>query len=85
MSNWISVKKKLPKDYVKDTDWSETVLFLTTQGHIHSGYRYKGKSQASFYDDDWSNPYWLDESENLSFDEDDITHWQPLLAGPEEE
>lgn len=81
---WISVEDRLPKPYDRDSDWSETVLFLTVQGHIHSGYRYKGRVQTSFYDDDWSSPYWLDESENLSFEEEKITHWMPLPTPPTE-
>lgn len=81
-NEWISIKDKLPELYDRDTDWSETVLFLTTQGHIHSGYRYKGRIQTSFYDDDWTPPYWLDESENLSFEEDEVTHWMLLPESP---
>ena len=83
-NKWISVEDRLPEPYDRDPDWSETVLFLTTQGHIHSGYRYKGRVQTSFYDDDWSSPYWLDESENLSFEEEFVTHWMPLPTPPTE-
>lgn len=81
---WISVEDELPKSCDKDPDWSETVLFRITQGHIHSGYRYKGRTQISFYDDDWTSPYWLDESENLSFEDEDVTHWMPLPEPPTE-
>lgn len=85
MSEWISVKDRLPEIYDKDPDWSKTVLFYTIQGHMHSGYRYKGKPQTSFYDDDWSAPYWLDESENLSFEEDEVTYWMPMPEPPKED
>lgn len=85
MSGWISVKERLPENYDKDPDWSVTVLFMTTQGHIHSGYRNIGRSQKSFYDDDWTPPYWLDESEVLCFEENEVTHWQPLPEPPGEE
>lgn len=84
INEWISVKDRLPKSYDRDPNWSETVLFRTTQGHIHSGYRYKGRTQTSFYDDDWSSPYWLDESENLSFEDEYVTHWMPLPEPPTE-
>lgn len=81
---WISVEERLPEIYEKDPDWSVTVLFMTAQGHIHSGYRNIGRPQTSFYDDSWTPPYWLDESENLSFEEDEVTHWMPLPEPPEE-
>lgn len=83
-NEWISVEERLPESYDRDLDWSETVLFRTIQGHIHSGYRYKGRVQNSFYDDNWSSPYWLDESENLSFEEELVTHWMPLPTPPTE-
>jgi hypothetical protein len=57
---------------------------IANSGHIHSGYRDVGRPQTSFYDDDWNPPYWLDESENLSFEEDEITHWMPLPEPPKE-
>lgn len=85
MSNWINVKKRLPELCDKDPDWSVTVLFRTSLGHIYSGYRHKGIPQTSFYDDNWTPPYWLDESERLEFEDEDVTHWQPLLEEPEEE
>ena len=70
---WISVEDRLPKPYDKDPDWTETVLFRTIQGHIHSGYRYKAQVETSF-----SPSYWLDESEHLSFEDEDVTHWMQL-------
>lgn len=79
---WISVEDRLPGIYDKEPDWSVTVLFRTAQGHIYSGYRNIGRTQKSFYDDDWTPPYWLDESENLSFEEDEVTHWMPLPEPP---
>ena len=81
-SEWISVDERLPDLCDRDPDWSVTVLFRTTQGHLHSGYRYVGRAQTSFYDDSWSPPYWLDESENLSFEVDEVTHWMPLPEAP---
>ena len=80
-----SVKDKVPEIYDKEPDWSVTVLFRTIQGHIHSGYRNIGRPQKSFYDDDWTTPYWLDESENLTFEEDEVTHWQYLSQPPKGE
>ena len=38
VQEWIPVTEMLPKIYDKDPDWSETVLFRTVGGHIHSGY-----------------------------------------------
>ena len=81
---WIPVTERLPDTYEKDPDWSTTVLFMTSQGHVHSGYRNVGRAQKSFYDDDWTPPYWLDESENLSFEEEEVTHWMPLPEPPKE-
>ena len=77
-SKWISVEERIPDIYDKDPNWSQTVLFRTAHGHIHSGYRNIGRAQTSFYDDDWTPPYWLDESEDLSFEENEVTHWMPL-------
>ena len=85
VQEWISVKDRLPEIYDKEPDWSVTVLFRTIQGHIHSGYRNIGRPQKSFYDDDWTTPYWLDESENLTFEEDEVTHWQYLPQPPKGE
>ena len=82
---WISVSVRLPDIYDKDPNWSRTVLFRTAEGHIHSGYRNIGRPQASFYDDDWTQPYWLDESERLSFEEDEVTHWMLLPQPPKGE
>ena len=77
-SKWISVEERIPDIYDKDPNWSQTVLFRTVYGHIHSGYRNIGRAQTSFYDDDWTPPYWLDESEDLSFEENEVTHWMPI-------
>lgn len=85
VQEWISVKDRLPEIYEKEPDWSVTVLFRTIQGHIYSGYRNIGRLQKSFYDDDWTPPYWLDESENLTFEEDEVTHWQYLPQPPKGE
>ena len=85
VQGWISVKDRLPEIYDKEPDWSVTVLFRTIQEHIHSGYRNIGRPQKSFYDDDWTTPYWLDESENLTFEEDEVTHWQYLPQPPKGE
>lgn len=85
VQEWISVEDRLPETYDKEPDWSVTVLFRTTQGHIHSGYRNIGRPQTSFYDDAWTPPYWLDESENLTFEEDEVTHWMPLPQAPKGE
>ena len=85
VQEWFSVKDRLPEIYDKEPDWSVTVLFRTIQGNIHSGYRNIGRPQKSFYDDDWTPPYWLDESENLSFEEDEVTHWQPMPQPPKGE
>lgn len=81
---WIPVTERLPEIYDKDPDWSKTVLFRTVFGHIHSGYRNIGRPQTSVYDDDWTPPYWIDESENLHFEEDEVTHWMPLPEPPKE-
>ena len=85
VQEWISVNDRLPEIYDKEPDWSVTVLFRTIQGHIHSGYRHIGRSKQSIYDDDWTPPYWLDESENLTFEEDEVTHWQYLPQPPKGE
>lgn len=85
VQEWISVNDRLPEISDKDRDWSVTVLFRTAEGHIHSGYRNIGRPQASFYDDDWTPPFWLDESENLDFEDDEVTHWMPLPQLPEKE
>ena len=85
VQEWISVNDRLPEAYDKEPDWSVTVLFRTIQGHIHSGYRNIGRSKKSFYDDDWTPPYWLDDSENLTFEEDEVTHWQYLPQPPKGE
>ena len=82
---WIPVTERLPDIYEKDPGWSTTVLFMTSKGHVHSGYRNIGRAQKSFYDDDWTPPYWLDESEDLSFEEEEVTHWMPLPVPPKEE
>ena len=82
---WIPVTERLPEVNEKDPDWSTTVLFMTDQGYVHSGYRNIGRAQKSFYDDDWTPPYWLDESENLSFEEEEVTHWMPLPEPPKED
>lgn len=82
---WIPVSERLPEIYEKEPEWSTTVLFRTVRGYIHSGYRNVGRPQTSFYDDDWTPPYWLDESENLSFEEDEVTHWMPLPQPPKGE
>lgn len=82
---WIPVAERLPEIYDKDPDWSKTVLFRTVFGHIHSGYRNIGRPQTSVYDDDWTPHYWIDESENLHFEEDEVTHWMPLPEPPKED
>ena len=82
---WIPVTERLPELFDKDQDWSKTVLFRTTQGYIFSGYRHIGIPQKSFYDDDWTPPYWLNESENESFEDDEVTHWMPLPEPPKGE
>lgn len=82
---WIPVTERLPEINDKARDWSVTVLFRTIQGYIHSGYRNVGSLPQSYYDDDFTPPYWLDESENLDFDEDEVTHWMPLPDPPKEE
>lgn len=82
VQEWISVNDRLPENSDKDRDWSVTVLFRTFEGHIHSGNRNIGRPQNSFYDDDWTPPFWLDESENLDFEDDEITHWMPLPEPP---
>ena len=84
-TKWIPVTERLPELNDKEPDWSVTVLFRTTQGYIHSGYRNIGRQQRSFYDDDWTPPYWLDESEDLSFEEEEVTHWMPLPEPPKGE
>lgn len=84
VQEWISVKDRLPEICDKDPEWSKTVLLRTVRGHIHSGYRNIGRPQASFYDDAWTPPYWLDESEDLSFEEDEVTHWMPMPPCPED-
>ena len=84
VQEWISVNDRLPEISDKDRDWSVTVLFRTFQGHIHSGNRNIGRPQNSFYDDDWTPPFWLDESENLDFEDDEVTHWMPLPQSPKE-
>ena len=76
VQEWISVKDRLPKIYDKDSDWSGTVLFRTTQGHIHSGRRKFGRHRMSF---------WIDESDNLFFSKEEVTHWMPLPQPPKGE
>lgn len=83
-AKWIPVTERFPETYEKEPDWSVTVLFRTIRGNIHSGYRNIGRPQKSFYDDDWTPPYWLDESEDLYFEEDEVTHWMPLPTPPTE-
>ena len=82
---WIPVTERLPEINDKARDWSVTVLFRTIQGYIHSGYRNVGSLPQSYYDDNFTPPYWLDESENLDFDEDEVTHWMPLPEPPKGE
>ena len=79
---WIPVTERLPEISALDKEWSKTVLFRTTQGYIFSGYRCVGRPQKSFYDDDWTPPYWLNESEELEFEDDEVTHWMPLPEPP---
>lgn len=76
VQEWISVKDMLPKLYDKDSDWSVTVLFRTTQGHIHSGRRKFGRHRMS---------YWVDEADNLFFSKEEVTHWMPLPPAPKGE
>ena len=76
VQEWISVNNMLPKIYDKDSDWSGTVLFRTTQGHIHSGRRKFGRHRMSF---------WIDESDNLFFSKEEVTHWMPLPQPPKGE
>ena len=76
VQEWISVNNMLPKIYDKDSDWSGTVLFRTTQGHIHSGRRKFGRHRMS---------YWVDEADNLFFSKEEVTHWQPLPQPPKGE
>ena len=85
VQEWISVKDRLPEIDDKDYSRSVTVLFRTIQGHIHSGYRNIGSIKQSYYDDDCTPPYWLDESENLDFEENEVTHWMPLPQPPKGE
>ena len=84
-SEWISVKDRLPKPFAKEPEWSETVLFRTITGRIYSGYRNQGRPQTSFYDDDWTPPYWLDESERIEVEDEYVTHWMPLPEPPKGE
>lgn len=76
VQEWISVNNMLPKIYDKDSDWSVTVLFRTTQGHIHSGRRKFGRHRMS---------YWVDEADNLFFSKEEVTHWMPLPQPPKGE
>lgn len=85
IQKWIPVTERLPELFDKDQDWSKTVLFITTQGYIFSGYRHIAIPQKSFYDDDWTPPYWLNESEELEFEDDEVTHWMPLPEPPKGE
>ena len=84
-SKWIPVTERLPEISALDKEWSKTVLFRTTLGYIFSGYRCVGRPQKSFYDDDWTPPYWLNESEELEFEDDEVTHWMPLPQPPKGE
>ena len=84
VQEWISINDRLPKISDKDRDWSVTVLFRTAEGHIHIGNRNIGRPQESFYADNWTPPFWLDESENLDFEDDEVTHWMPLPQSPKE-
>ena len=84
VQEWISVNDRLPEISDKDRDWSVTVLFRTAEGHIHSGYRNIGRPQASFYDDDWTPPFFLFLSENMDFEDDEVTHWMYLPQLPKE-
>lgn len=77
VQKWIPVTERLPEINDKERDWSVTVLFRTIQGHIYSGYRNVGSLKSSYYDDDYTPPYWLNESEDLDFTEDEVTHWMP--------
>ena len=85
VQEWISVDDRLPEINDKERDWSVTVLFRTIQGHIYSGYRNVGSLKQSYYDDDCTPPYWLEESENLDFMEDEVTHWMPMPQPPKGE
>ena len=84
VQKWIPVTERLPDISDLDKEWSKTVLFRTTQGYILSGYRHIGRPQKSFYDDDWTTPYWLNESEEVEFEDDEVTHWMPLPEPPKE-
>lgn len=84
-SEWIPVTERLPKPFDQEPEWSETVLFRTITGRIYSGYRNQGKPQTSFYDDDWYPPYWMDESEQIEVDDENVTHWMPLPEAPKGE
>lgn len=85
VQKWIPVSERLPDISDLDKEWSKTVLFRTTQGYILSGYRHIGRPQKSFYDDDWTTPYWLNESEEVEFEDDEVTHWMPLPEPPKGE
>ena len=39
IQQWIPVSERLPETNAKAPDWSQTVLFRTAEGYIHSGYR----------------------------------------------
>ena len=85
VQTWISVKDRLPEPFAKEPEWSETVLFRTITGRIYSGYRNQGRPQTSFCDDDWTPPYWLDESERIEVEDEYVTHWMPLPEPPKGE
>lgn len=88
MSEWISVKERLPED---DT----AVLIYTNETEVYGRHREKQKIYhniyAAIYDGDrwytywcWGSKYIYKTNEESPNDTVEVTHWMPLPEPPEE-
>lgn len=73
MSNWISVKDKLP------TRSDDVLVAFTNTSPSYSG-RYV--EVAAYYNEYW---HWGGDYDRVNEDVIEITHWQPLPTLPEDE
>lgn len=75
MSEWISVKDRLPELH-------EVVALLNTEIFMSTGFDKATNWYGAGYLCDWGGKYWSIFGENRAKTLESVTHWMPLPEGP---